>query len=313
MQRCAAAIPSLELPEIDGSWTVESAREAAGALRSACRETGYFHLRNHGIATETIASVIEEARLFLMRPLSEKAGFQSSAASQFLGYRRLGAERSLSHAGAEACEQYRIGNVLAAGKAPGVDDNLFNRPFPKGMKFLSTMTEIGDRLMRYAAIGLGESGIFDSFFDAPMHRLGLNLYEAGAGARIGNAVSYAMSPHVDNAVFTIVAQDEPGLEMLSPEGEWVQVPAFPGALFVFAGDYFQRWTNGRVRASLHRVGDIRRNRISIQYKHRPSHAVVVKPLAAFVSEDSPARYEPFDTGHQYERLLAALLADRRAG
>lgn len=182
------------------------------------------------------------------------------------------------------------------------------------MALFADLAAIGHRLMAVGATGLGqEPSYFNRFFDAPMHRLGLNLYEAGASARIGNSVSYAMSPHVDHAVFTVVAQDEPGLEVLVPGGEWLNVPVVPDALFVFAGDYFQRWTNGRFRATQHRVGQIRTDRISIQYKHKPSNAIVVEPLAPFVSSGRPARYEAFNTGHQYENLLATLLAERQAG
>jgi isopenicillin N synthase-like dioxygenase len=53
-----------------------------------------------------------------------------------------------------------------------------------------------------------------------------------------------MTSHIDHAVITLLTQDEPGLEVLSVEGDWIDVPMAPEALFVFVGDYAQRWTNG---------------------------------------------------------------------
>jgi isopenicillin N synthase-like dioxygenase len=313
MLRNSETLSLVELPGEGVAWTSDAGRDAAKAINAACGEFGYFFLTNHGIPADKIAFVIEEAREFYGRPLAEKASYQSSAKSQFLGYRGLGAERSLSHSGAEACEQFRIGNVLSTEPhLRAADWDFFHRPFPKSVALLADMTRVGNCLMAAGAVGLGQEPIlFDQFLDQPMHRLGLNLYETGAGARIGNTVNYAMSSHVDHAVFTIVAQDVPGLEVLSPDGEWVDVPIISDALFVFLGDYFQRWTNGRFRAVPHRVREIRKDRISIQYKHKPSYATIVAPLAQFVSESDPARYEPFDTGHQYEQLMNTLLTERQ--
>src|SRR5208282_2612523 len=228
---CSGTIPSVELPGEGAAWTAGAACDAARAIDAACSKLGYFFLRNHGIPADTIVSAIEAAREFYARPLPEKASYRSSAKSQFLGYRCLGAERSLSHSGAEACEQYRIGNVFSAGSGlRAVDRDFFHRPFQKSIVFFADMTRVGDRLMAAGAVGLKqEPNFFDRFFDAPMHRLGLNFYETGAGAKIGNTVSYAMSSHLDHAVFTIVVQNEPGLEVLSPDGDWVDVPIIPDA------------------------------------------------------------------------------------
>ncbi|MEV5281768.1 2OG-Fe(II) oxygenase family protein [Streptomyces sp. NPDC051993] len=83
----------------------------------------------------------------------------------------------------------------------------------------------------------------------------------------------------------------------------------PGSLFVFLGDYLQRWTNGVYRAATQRVRKVATDRISIRYKHRPSYNTVVAPLASFISATAPARYEPFDTGRQYSSLLEALICE----
>jgi isopenicillin N synthase-like dioxygenase len=310
-QKCAQHIPVIELPEGRADSSSSSVVAAARAIDEAASQFGYYSIEDHNVPIDKVLSTIEETRFFFGLPEIEKAAYQASASTQFLGYRRLGAEKSLSHGGAEACEQYRIGNIHAQElDGPAVDPEFFHRPFARSMSLFADMAILGDRLMALAAIAQGEDpGLFAPFFEAPMHRLGLNYYEPGSGERIGNQVSYAMSPHVDRAVFTIVIQNEPGLELLSPGGEWLPAPAGPGALIVFIGDYFQRWTNGRFRASEHRVGEICRKRISIQYKHKPSHATLVEPLAAFVDLGaSNVRYEAFDTGRQYERLLKTLLS-----
>jgi isopenicillin N synthase-like dioxygenase len=303
-----AGIPFVEWPSGDGPWATDETRRVATAVGDACRHFGYFFLNNHAVPADLIAAAFDETNRFYSRTPDQKAGFNCSAQSQFLGYRGLGAEKSRMHSGAEACEQYRIGNYVATPALSGLVE-LYHEPFRRGMMLFEELVKVGSRLMSLCAadLGLGDT-FFDRFMQAPMHRLGLNYYKVGAGRAIGNSVNIAMTAHIDHAVFTILTQDKPGLEVLSAEGEWLDVPIPPDALFVFLGDYAQRWTNGAYRAATHRVREVSRDRMSLQYKHKPSYATVVTPLGPFVDEGHPARYGSFDTGRQYEVLLQTLLA-----
>ncbi|MDR6819950.1 isopenicillin N synthase-like dioxygenase [Neorhizobium sp. 2083] len=300
-----AKLPSVVLPT---SFTSDEAKQCAD-IAEVSRTYGYFFLENHGIPAELLSDTIDETIRFYSQPDDQKAAYKCSPNSQFLGYRPLGAEKSLMHAGGEACEQYRIGNVVQSdARLPPVDQEFFHQPFQSGMTLFQEMAEVGNRLMSACAVGLGLSGsYFDKFLKEPLHRLGLNYYEVGAGEKIGNTVSYAMSAHIDHTIFTVLAHDQPGLEVLTPEGDWLEIPVIPGSLFVFHGDYLQRWTNGQFRAVKHRVGEITKNRVSLQYKHKPSNEIVVAPLDPFVNESDPAKYQAFDTGREYQELLKTLL------
>lgn len=304
-------IPVVDWPLGNGPWTTDEARHVASEVGEACRRCGYFFLNHHGVSADLIAATFDETRRFYSLSIDQKRRFNCSAESQFLGYRGLGAEKSLMHTGGEACEQYRIGNIVETPEARSLA-KFCHEPFSQGTILFERLVQVGRRLMSSCAIALGLSPtFFDSFMEAPMHRLGLNLFAAGAGQALGNSVSYAMTSHVDHAVLTILIQDEPGLEVLDVDGRWINVPLIPGAMLVFLCDYMERWTNGAYRAIPHRVREVSRNRMSLQYKHRPSYATVVAPLRPFVDEDHPARYEAFDTGDQYTELLQSLLTDRR--
>lgn len=303
--QASARIPVVKWP-VGSTWTAEDTRRIASGVDGACRRGGYFFLKHHGIPDGLIRATFEETRRFYALPLEQKRRFNCSPQSEFLGYRGVGAEKSLLHAGGEACEQYRIGHVTTP--AARVMAALYHEPFERGAALFRELVTLGDRLTSVLATALDLPGaLFDVFMTAPMHRFGLNYYTVGAGRAIGNAVSYAMTSHVDHAVMTILTQDEPGLEVQSADGEWLDVPPVAGTLFVFLGDYMERWTNGAYRATRHRVREVSRNRMSLQYKHRPSHASVVAPLPAFVDDERPARYEAFDTGRQYTELLRSLL------
>ena len=46
---------------------------------------------------------------------------------------------------------------------------------------------------------------------------------------------------------------EPGLQLLTRKGEWLDIEPVPGQLIVDTGDMMQRITNGRIPATTHRV------------------------------------------------------------
>ncbi|MEV2256248.1 2OG-Fe(II) oxygenase family protein [Streptomyces sp. NPDC050147] len=219
----------------------------------------------------------------------------------------MGQEKSTLHAGGEACEQYRIGrttHTLAVEPSSG----FFHGPFANCSALFESLVLLGNQLLAACAKDLSLGGALTGSCQAsPMHRLGLNFYRPGHGADIANNVDYAMSPHIDHAYFTVVLQDEPGLQVQDEDGTWISVPPVPDAVFVFLGDYLERATNGIYRAATHRVGAVTTDRISIQYKHRPAHSTVVAPLEQCTSADAPPRYAPFDTGAQYTALLQSLL------
>jgi isopenicillin N synthase-like dioxygenase len=287
--------------------TSDDEQRVARAVDDACKRSGYFFLTHHGVSERLVSAAFGETRRFYALPLEHKRKFDCSPQSQFLGYRGVGAEKSLLHAGGEACEQYRIGHVERTPAARAIAAH-YHEPFGQSMRLFEELVELGNGLMSMLATSLGlEATFFDRYMDAPMHRFGLNNYTVGSGRAIGNSVSYAMTSHVDHAVMTILTQDEPALEVLDADGHWVDVPLMPGALFVFLGDYMQRWSNGRYRAARHQVREVASHRVSLQYKHRPSHATVVAPLRELVDEQDPPRYEAFDTGRQYTELLRSLL------
>ncbi|MGW7073037.1 2OG-Fe(II) oxygenase family protein [Streptomyces sp. NPDC054855] len=293
----AEAIPTVDLGSDDG----------VAVLGEACRRLGFFFARRHGVPEALTGPAFEETRRFYARPAPEKLTYAASAHSQFLGYRGVGQERSTSHAGGEACEQYRIGRITQDVDVEP-SSGFFHGPFAHCSALFESLVVLGDQLLATCAKDLSLGGaLTDPCHTSPMHRLGLNSYRPSYSADIANTVDYAMSPHIDHAYFTVVLQDEPGLQVQDEDGTWLSVPLLPDAVFVFLGDYLQRVTNGVYRAATHRVGAVSADRISIQYKHRPAYSTIVAPLEPYTSADIPARYGPFDTGAQYASLLQSLL------
>ncbi|MFJ2514495.1 2OG-Fe(II) oxygenase family protein [Streptomyces griseoviridis] len=299
----------VQLPGHATGWTSKDRAEVAAGLRDDLRVRGFFFVHNHGIPTDLIRDVYAETRSFYRLSPTDKSRYDATEQSQFLGYRGLGRERSRTHGGTEACEQYRVGNTTDQLPSPMPAADFYHAPFPKSLELFGHLTHLGDAILTACALDLGlEGGAFASCLaSGPLHRLGLNHYGAGHSSDTGPTTGSAMSPHVDLSLLTILDQDQPGLEVGDTDGRWLEVPRVPGALFLFLGDHVQRWSNGLHRAAPHRVGMVRHDRMSIQYKHRPDYGVVVRPLDALIGPASPPAYPPLNTGPDYLAVLRSIL------
>lgn len=299
-------IPHIQLPGHAWGWASKDRTAVAADIGGHIRREGFVFVHHHGIASSLIGDVYEETRQFYRLPAEEKSRYDATEQSQFLGYRRLGRERSRTHGGTEACEQYRIGGTTSALPL-GVPADFYHAPFPASLELFDHLRHLGDAILAACALDLGlDENTFTPYLaEGPLHRLGLNYY--GASHLHPAGAGYAMSPHIDLSSLTILDQDEPGLEVRDRDGQWLEVPSVPGALFLFLGDYMQRWSNGLQRAAPHRVRRVHRDRMSIQYKHRPGFGVVVSPLNALTGPEDLPVYPPLSTGPDYVAVLRSIL------
>lgn len=162
---------------------------------------------------------------------------------------------------------------------------------------------LGKRLMRLSATSLGlAEKYFDDLYSPMQNKLRLAYYpeqeDAPEPGQLRNA------PHTDFAGFTILLQDGApgGLQVLMPDGKWIDVPSVPGTLVINTGDLLQRWTNDRWTSNVHRVvnppverrGSSRR--LSIVFFTGPRDDAEIACLPGCASAVTPARYPPITAG-----------------
>ena len=102
-----------------------------------------------------------------------------------------------------------------------------------------------------------------------------------------------ISAHTDFEAFTLMHQGAPGLQFIPASGEgWVDAPVRAGEFVVIVGDVLERFTNGELRATPHRVVTTPHPRQSIIRFNAVTADTVVAPLPQFVDADRPAKYSP---------------------
>lgn len=134
-------VPHVELPGHPAGWTSKERAAVAEAIGGVCRREGYFFVHNHGVPAGLVKEVYEEMRRFYQLPVAEKNRYDATEESQFLGYRGLGRERSRTHSGTEACEQYRIGNITDDLAMPDSVD-FYHEHFPKSVELFGHLTRM---------------------------------------------------------------------------------------------------------------------------------------------------------------------------
>jgi len=113
--------------------------------------------------------------------------------------------------------------------------------------------------------------------------------DAGAADVVG------IAPHTDFEMCTIMHQNAPGLQLLRPSDatqSWIDAPVADDAFIVIIGDVLERVTNGRLRATPHRVvlEDHARSSIIRFYALKPE--ALIEPHPHFVTIDRPPQYSP---------------------
>lgn len=282
-------------------------------VRQALEDIGFFFIKNHGLPQELIDRVFTENARFHAQPLERKLSVKVN--SRGIGYMPSGLQQPKYNQNEPARkpdsgEAFFIGREVQAKthEADTTDPlyqggNQWPRDFPgfrdTVLEYFDAMEALSLRLLPVYATALGlPAHFFDSAFP-PSRPLGILRLSHYPGTRCEEN-QFNTSPHIDGDFITILAQSEvPGLELRTPEKQWIQAQALPGTLLVNAGEILRLWSNGRFRATLHRVlNQSSRDRYAIPFFYSPSPDTVIECVATCCDADHPPQYRPV-TVHEY--------------
>lgn len=301
-------IPTIDVSALFGP--TSAARDAVDrAVMDAASGVGFMTIT--GFAGAELLDAKGRAALLRIFTLPEEAkakllrwNFDPSHANVYRGW------FPLQHTTASHKEGIDIGPDIARAAASGSDDPLLEpTPLPDealvpgwraaAAAYFLAMEATGAGLMRSVARGLGlPETSFDSAFDDGISTLRLTRYPQRSApadpAHIvthgGREMALIGGAHVDSGFVTLLAQDGvEGLQAQTHDGEWIDVPPADGTLAVNFGRLLERWSGGKVRATLHRVVSPGRERCSIPFFYEPKVDGEITPLPI----EGAASFEPF--------------------
>lgn len=277
----------MDVPVLDFSrFTSGNDREAfAKDVGQACRRSGFFLLRGHGIDRELIDALFAQADSFFELPRSEKVRLDIRRNGQNRGWVAEGSETLDEQSGQiDVKEAFNIGldlsrddpRILAGEPFRGINIWPELPGFRKtALSYFEAVHRLGVALHRPIALDLGlPEDNFDAALDAPMATLRLLRYPPGdPSSGIGAGA------HTDYGSITLLMTDgEPGLQIRPRGGDWTDAPHLADAFVVNIGDCLMRWTNDVYVSTPHRVAVPRRRRRSIAFFLDPNPDVVIEAL-----------------------------------
>lgn len=275
------------IPILDWRDFSKTPAKFASDLGTACRDTGFFLLKGHGISPTLQTSLLNEADRLFDLPEADKAKISILRNRHNRGWAAEGSEALDEKSGVvDRKEAFNVGLDLD----PDDPRVLAGEPF-RGVNVWPDLPGFRETMLRYfnAAWALGvdlhnaialDLGLDDDFFckhfDAPLATLRLLRYPPGTGAQ----GEIGAGAHTDYGSITLLLTDgEPGLQVRPRSGDWIDVPHVPGAYVVNIGDCLMRWTNDLYVSTPHRVVPPRYRRKSVAFflDPNPDSEIVALP------------------------------------
>jgi isopenicillin N synthase-like dioxygenase len=282
-----------ELPLIDVAPLLDPTADRAAIERvaaeidRACRSLGFFRITGHGIDTDRFAALDAAARTFFEQPDDVKAEVAMPLAGPaWRGWFPVRGEitsgRPDRKEGLYVGVEHPADHPRVVAGTPLHGANLFP-PGPLGplvRSWVDDMSQLAGALMGGIAVGLGlPRRWFAEHLTAHPTAL-FRIFHYPALPDNADSHEWGVGEHTDYGLLTLLAQDDAGgLEVRTPAGAWVDVPAEPGVIVCNIGDMLDKLTEGRYRSTPHRVRNVSgRSRLSYPFFYDPSWDAAVTPL-----------------------------------
>ncbi|GKA40552.1 DMR6-like oxygenase 2-like protein [Tanacetum coccineum] len=286
-------IPIIDLHDLNGPKRFH----VIDQIRDACRDYGFFQVKNHSVPESTIANMMQIAKDFFSLPEEERLKSYSDNPSKTT---RLSTSFNIR---TEKVANWR--DFLRLHCYP-LEDYVHEWPTNPSMfrahvkEYCTSVRGLALELVEAISesLGLDKDYIAKQLGKHGQH-MALNYYPPCPQPDL----TYGLPGHTDLNLITILLQDDvPGLQVLK-DGKWVAVDPVPNTFIINIGDQIQVLSNDKYKSILHRaVVNCDKERISIPTFYCPSRDAVISPAPELVNDDQPAVYRPFTYGEYYDKF-----------
>ncbi|HEX7852955.1 MAG TPA: 2-oxoglutarate and iron-dependent oxygenase domain-containing protein [Sphingobium sp.] len=281
----------------------------AAALGESFRRYGFAMVSDHGMDDSLVARGWQEASAFFALPEEMKRRHVVPNGAGQRGYTPFGVEIAKGAAISDLKEFWHVGRDLPEGSplVGTMPPNIWPDELPgftETMRALfAAFDSVGNRILSAIATNLGLDA---RWFDDPVRDGNSILRLLHYPPIDAQASGIRAEAHEDiNLITLLLGAEESGLQLLTREGEWIDVAPPPGALVVNVGDMLQRLTNHVLPSTSHRVVNpvaerLGRSRYSMPFFLHLRPDFLIEALPQCVDATHPARYPPI-TAEAYLR------------
>lgn len=323
-----SAVPVVDISPIR-SGDPQAIAALGRAVDEACRKIGFLVIRGHGVPDELIGEVRRLSWAFFDLPEEEKEKSRPPKGTMLRGYTPPETNTLARSRGQETPPDFRTLLSFGRPEVTGIEyaqyanATPFYRPNiwpanPDGLKvvfsaYFREMERLSGEIMRCFAAALElPIGFFNDKIDnhfAAFHALHYPALDKPAIA--GQLRAGAHSDFGSLTVLLPPAEGGMGLEVQTPDGNFVPVDPPPDAYVVNIGDLMQQWTNDRWVSTVHRVQNptgeaATRARLSLGFFCHSNFDAPVEAFPGTVPPGATARHAPVLAGGYMHKKISAV-------
>ncbi|WP_299815976.1 2-oxoglutarate and iron-dependent oxygenase domain-containing protein [uncultured Jannaschia sp.] len=283
----------------------------ADAIGGAARDVGFFRICDHGIDSDLIERTYAAARHFFAQNDAAKMRYYIGHSPNHRGYVPFTEKGDYPDEVNRSYEAFDLGLDLPPDDPDFVAGNRMLGPnvWPDLPGFRETIAEYYGRIAQLGRLICGAlelhlglpAGAMTGQMSKPISQLRLLHYVRRTDVTDHKSVN--MGAHTDYECLTLLHTGNEGLQVMTQDDHWIDVPVDPSVFVVNIGDMLEAWTNGLLRSTPHRVLNLRPERFSLPYFVAANYHTVIRPFPELEGPDRPPRYEPFTAGAHLERML----------
>ncbi|KAF9872640.1 thymine dioxygenase [Colletotrichum karsti] len=306
--------------------------ETAKQILDGFQNAGFIYLKNVPISPELRAATFAKSADFFAQDDEAKTAVGWTTPEANRGYSAPGREKVSQFMDAASVEKERSGNPdlkesFEIGR-DGEPDHPNRWPVEKPgtavdgfraqmLEFFDQCKGLHTEVMRAIAVGMGiDERYFDGFTDVGDNTLRL-LHYPSVDPKVFkvNPGQVRAGAHSDYGSITLLFQDDRGgLQVKSPNGQFVDATPIPGTVVVNAGDLLMRWSNDTIKSTIHRVVEPPRKpedgseypaRYSIAYFCNPNFKSHIEAIPGTYATEAEKKYEGINSGKYLVQRLTA--------
>ena len=294
-------IPMLDLSDfLEGS--PELKNKFVKDLGFAFESIGFVAIKNHGYLVENQNRLYHSIKLFYELPDEVKLRYDGSHTGGQRGYTGKGKEHAAGRKVGDLKEFFHIGKEISGSDSIHYQPNIFPSEIPEfkvqTLNAYSTLETIGRSMLSAIALFLD---LDEKHFENKVNR-GISILRPLHYFPIENPLSIEegavrAAEHGDiNLITLLMGASAEGLEVKRMDGKWIPITAVEDCLVVNVGDMLHRYTNGRLKSTVHRVVNppqekMKTSRFSVPFFMHANPDMDLSCLSTCVSEDNPKQYE----------------------
>ncbi len=312
-------IPVVHMPDFSAA-DPAARKRFVQTLGDSLLKYGFVRVAGHRVGPALVEPAYGAARGYFSLDESEKLAHKIEGGMGQRGYTPFGAEHAKDQPKPDLKEFWHVGRELTPDHPlyPAYPPNIWPEQIPgfrdTMLALYRALEGVASSLLQAIALYMDQPlDAFTKLTDDGNTILRVLHYPALGDVPVEEGAIRAAAHEDINFITLLVTSTEAGLQILRPDGQWMDVNAKPGEIVADIGDMLSRVTNGMLPATTHRVvnpGDTTSSRYSMPFFVHPRPEAVLRVLDRCRGEGFPEA--PADiTGLDFlkERLAEIGLGD----